>query len=485
MKNAIYTFLSLFLTLNTLYNQNDFSIKANEIGVLFIEGINNPSSESKKEIVSQVFSEKLITEKGIDAMVNLFNTLQSTYSPLDYHHSEINQFNKPSGIVYVMHIYAKKKGDVMWQDFQLYMDNTQTYKINSLAFIAEVAEPINLPNGTIEQDETIKWLNNYITKLQSDNDLSGSILIAKGNKVLFERYFGYSDLEKTLPIDKNSLFGIASGGKMFTALCIAKLVEENKINYNDKITKYIEGFADKTKANKITIHHLLTHTSGVEQYWWGQKSNAFYKAKSIDDHLKMVLEAGLKNDSGMEYEYNNSNYILLGAILEKVSGMDYFTFVKKNILDKANMVNSGFFYANHPNIVTRLKRNEEGNQWIKLESGTGRGSSAGGVYSNAFDMLNFSEALRTNRIVSSVSFQKMITIHNKGYDTTENYGYGFIIQTFDNEKTYGHGGTAKGVNFEFRYFPKQEITFIVFSNQDNGAYDDLKRNTIKLISGKR
>mgnify|MGYP001401777591 CR=1 FL=1 len=485
MKKAIFPILFILLTLNTVYGQNNLSIKANEMGALFIEGINNPSIQRKKEIVPSVFYEKLIAEKGIDALVNLFNQLQTSYFPLDYHHADINQFNKPTGIVYVMHIYARKKGDVMWQDFQLYVDNPQTCKIKSLAFIAEVAEPINLPNGTIEQDETINWLNNYISKLQSENDLSGSILIAKGDKVLYERHFGYADLEKKILLDNNSLFGIASGGKMFTALSIAKLVEEKKINYNDAITKYIDGFSDKAKADKITIHHLLSHTSGVEHYWWGQKSDAFSKANSIDDHFKMVLEVGLKNDAGKEYEYNNSNYILLGAIVEKVSGIDFFTFVKENIFEKANMTNSGYFYANYPNSVTPLTRNEKGNKWIKLERGTGRGSSAGGVYSNAHDMLNFSEALRTNHIVSFETFQNMITIQNKGFDVTEDYGYGFILQTFANEKTYGHGGTAKGVNFEFRYFPIQEITLIVFSNQDNGAYDDLKRNTIKLISGER
>jgi CubicO group peptidase (beta-lactamase class C family) len=149
------------------------------------------------------------------------------------------------------------------------------------------------------------------------------------------------------------------------------------------------------------------------------------------------------------------------------------------------MNNSGFFYPSHENTVTFLRRNEKGNNWIEVERGTGRGSSAGGAYSNTRDMLNFSYALVTNRIVSSETFQNMIEIQNKGYEVTEDYGYGFIIQTYDKEKTYGHGGTAKGVNFEFRYFLNQEITFIVFSNQDNGAFDDLKRNTIKLISGNR
>ncbi len=480
MNKAIFIFLFYFLTLNTAYCQND-----SNIGYLFIEGINTKSVEKQKEIVTKVFSEKLINEKGIDGMINLFNTLQTSYAPLEYHHTDINKFDKPSGTVYVMHVYAKRKGDVMWQDFQFYVDTPPTQKINKLAFIAEVAEPINLPNGAIDNKETIKWLDNYISKLQSENDLSGSILIAKGNNVLYERYFGDADVVKKMPIDKNSLFGIASGGKMFTALCIAKLVEEKKINYNDKITKYVNGFLDKEKAEKITIHHLLSHTSGIAQYWWGQKSEAFEKAISIEDHLKMVLEVGLKEDAGKEYEYNNSNYIILGAIIEKVSGMDFFTFVKKNILEKANMVNSGYFNHNNTNIVIPYTKTKQSAEWVQVERGMGKGSSAGGAYSNVHDMLNFSLALVNNQLVSSETFNNMISIKNKGLDVTEDYGYGFIIQKSAQETTYGHGGTAKGVNFEFRYFPNERITLIVFCNQDNGAFDDLKRNAIKLISGER
>ncbi|MBK6914021.1 MAG: beta-lactamase family protein [Ignavibacteriales bacterium] len=185
--------------------------------------------------------------------------------------------------------------------------------------------------------------------------------------MLFEKYFGFADKEKTTPINPNSLFGMASGGKMFTALCIAKLVEDKKLNYNDHITKYIDGFSDKTKADKITIHNLLTHTSGVEHYWWGQKAEAYSNAVTINDHLKMVLDVGFKSDAGKEYEYNNSNYILLGAIIEKVSRTDYFTFVKENILDKAGMSNSGYFNNETNNTVSPLVRSEKGDSWIEVE----------------------------------------------------------------------------------------------------------------------
>jgi CubicO group peptidase (beta-lactamase class C family) len=278
---------------------------------------------------------------------------------------------------------------------------------------------------------------------------------------------------------------MASGGKMFTALCIAILVENKQLNFDDQITKYIDGFSDKLKADKIAIHHLLTHTSGVEQYWWGQKSDAFSNATTINDHLKMVLAAGLKTEAGKEYEYNNSNYILLGAIIEKVTGKDYFAFVKENILDKAGMNYSGYFNKETKNVVSPLIRSDKKDNWVEVERGKGKGSSAGGSYSNVSDMLKFSNALRSGLIVSKETLKNMISVKNNNMVATEDYGYGFIIQKFDNELSYGHGGTAKGVNFEFRYFPNSDITLVIFSNQDNGAYDDLKRNTIKLITGER
>lgn len=474
------TYFLLFAIINLVPQE-----KIDDYGAFFVRAINSNSEIEQKEIISKIFSQSALDEVGMDRLHSFIKRMHSDYAPLTYHHSETLSFNKPDGISYIMHIYAKKDGDLMWQDFQMRLDPELPNKLKTIGFIAEVSEPITLPNGSIEQKETLEWLTNYIQNLNSEYDLYGSMLIAKGNNILLEKYFGFADQEKTIPINSHSLFGMASGGKMFTALCVAKLVEEGKLKFSDHITKYIDGFSDTIKANKITIHHLLTHTSGVEQYWWGQKSEAFNNAVTINDHLKMVISVGLKNEAGKEYEYNNSNYILLGAIIEKVTGKDYFTFVKENIFNKAGMNNSGYFARGTKNVVSPLIRSEEKNKWIELERGKGNGSSAGGSFSTVSDLLKFSNALSSGSIVSRETLKNMVSVKNNNMVATEDYGYGFIIQKFDNELSYGHGGTAKGVNFEFRYFPNSDITVVIFSNQDNGAYDDLKRNTIKLITGKR
>ncbi len=173
-----------------------------------------------------------------------------------------------------------------------------------------------------------------------------SILIAKGDKIIFEKYYGYEDLNKKIPITDKTLFNMASGGKMFTALCIAKLVEENKLKYDDKITKYLNGFGDQTKADMITIHNLLSHTSGITEYWTDKIDKAVHSATSINDHLTLVYKAGFDFDAGTKFQYCNSNFILLGAIIEKVTGKSYYDFVRENIFNPAGMTSSGYFDYN-------------------------------------------------------------------------------------------------------------------------------------------
>lgn len=454
-----------------------------DVGQLFIEGISSPSIEKQKKLIPQVFSETLVAEKGMDGLVKLFQDLRQMNPALVFHHTEINRFDKSTGAVYVMHVYAKNNNEVMWKDFQLYVDAPPFHRINKVAFIAEVAEPINLPNGSIQQQSTLDWLMNYIEKLKKENDLSGSILIAEGDKVLFEKYFGFADVERKMPVTQNTLFNMASGGKMFTALSIVKLIEAGKLKYDEPITKYLKGFSDMNKAEQVTIHHLLSHTSGVAEYWSGQ-DNDFFTAKAINDHLKMVYEVGFSFEAGSEYHYCNSNFILLGAVIENITGKSFYNFVKEEIFTPSGMVVSDYFNHGSKNTAIPLTRSENENMWKEAKHAI-KGSSAGGSYSTCEDILKFSLALKSNLIVKAESFKKMTTPKNKELKSTEDYGYGFIIQKQAQEISYGHGGTAGGVNFEYRYFPNQDITLVIFNNQNNGAYDDLRKNVTKLITGER
>lgn len=465
------------------YSQTDKTSK--DYGKIFVDAVNSDSEEKQKELINETFSPSAINKTGMDRLVGSFKRMHEMFAPLTYHHSEVNEFKRATGTVYVMHIYAKKQGAVMWTDFQLYLDTEVPHQLASIAFVAEVSEPVNLPNGSIDTEHTLEWFNKYVEKLQSENDLYGSILITKGNTTLLEKYFGYADLEKKRKISESTLFNIASGGKMFTALAIAQLVEAGKLKYEDKITQYLDGFPDKEKASKITIHHLLSHTSGVKEYWTQQTNKDVYTATNTNDHLKIVYKAGFEFEPGTAYGYCNSNFILLGGIIEIVSGQLFYDYIQQNILNKAGMKSTGYFTYASPGTAIPMARGGNDKTWIEAPHGI-KGSSAGGAYSNARDILKFADALKNNTLVSAKIFTNMIAIKNGGLKVAEDYGYGFIIiKHGPYQKSYGHGGTAGGVNFELRYFPAQDITLIVFCNQNNGAYDDLKRNSIKLISGER
>ncbi len=455
-----------------------------DLGKALIEAINLPIEEKRKEIIQEIFSINALNNLGINRIMNPINRWNDEYTPLEYHHTEINEFKKQTGSVYVMHVYARKNGEIMFKDFQFYLDSNPPHKIENIAFIAEVAEPVNLPNGSIEQSQTLEWLSAYAANLNEVYDLYGSYQILKGSSIIFNRQYGFEDLERTIPISENTLFNIASGGKMFTAVGIAQLVEGRKISYDDPITKYLKGFNNKTYSDKIKIHHLLSHTSGVAEYWTRKTDPEVYSATTIDDHLKIVYEAGFDFEAGSKYQYCNSNFILLGAIIEKVSRINYYDYVKQNIFERAGMTSTAYYEHGTRNVATQLARNEGIPGWKEGRHGM-KGSSAGGAYSTLADINRFSIALRSNVLIRRETLEYMTSIKNPDLDVSEEYGYGFMLSKKGGEFGFGHGGTADGVNFEFDYYPRQDITLILFCNQNNGAYDDLKKNMIKLITGYR
>jgi len=457
------------------------------LGSRFVEAINAADAALQETISKEVYAPASIEKLGVQRIVAHFQKLHETYAPLEYHHSEQLEFAKPAGTTYVLHIYARKQGDVMWSDFQFYLETAPPHRIDRLVFVAEVAEPIALPNGSIEQRETLEWLQGYIEKLARENELSGSILIAKGDEVLLEKHWGFADLENARKINAETRFGLASGSKMFTATAIVQLMEQGKLKLTDKLSDYFPDFPNRAWAERTTLKHLLSHTSGIAEYWTAENEPAMLQFTHWHQYLPLIYKEGFRFEPGAESYYSNSNFMLLGAIIEKASGQDYYQYIEENILKKAGMTRSG--YPDHGNSDLPLAlpyARQEGGGWKNNRAKQFRkGSPAGGCYANAADMLLFCKALKNNQLVSAESLKLMTTDWTLGVKDAQPYGLGLILERHAQEPSYGHGGTAGGVNFEFRYFPGKDILLVVFNNQNNGAYDDLKRNALKLISGAR
>lgn len=489
MSKSPYTiFCAAFLLAQAVACQTPpHPLTPDELGSRFVAAVNSSDAALHETVAGEVYAPDAVEKMGLQRIAAHFQKLHETFAPLDYHHGERLEFDKPGGKSYVLHIYARKQGEVMWQDFQFYLEPAPPHRIAQLVFVAEVAEPVALPNGSIEQPETLDWLAGYIEKLERENDLSGSILIAKGDQAIFEKHWGFADLESPRKVDAQTLFGLASGSKMFTAAAIVQLMEQGKLNLSDKLTDYFPDFPNRAWAERVTLKHLLSHTSGIAEYWTAKNEPVMFQFTDWRQFLPLIYEGGFRFEPGAESYYSNSNFMLLGAIVEIAGGKDYYRYIEENILKKAGMTQSGFFDYNQADLPLAIPyiRKEGGGWQPNRDKRFKKGSPAGGCYSNAADMLRFCNALKSNKLVSAESLRLMTTDWATGTKDAQPYGLGLILEKHAREPSYGHGGTAGGVNFEFRYFPRLDIALLVFNNQNNGAYDDLKRNALKLVSGAR
>lgn len=458
-----------------------------QFGDRFAEALASDSLAVQQKIAAEIFDDETLQQIGVERLVGMIQRLKGTLDPVEYHHSEVTKFElAPGRIERVLHIYARTKGAQNWKDIQIRLNAAAPYKLKTVSFVAEVAEPVALPNGDITDANTLSWLKEYVAKLARDNDLSGAALVAVDGQIIFEEYFGHADVERSQPVTADTLFNLGSGNKMFTALAIAQLVEQGKLDYSDKLTRWFPDFPHPEWAKSVTVGQLLSHTSGIAEYWTPNNLVVMRRAEHWHELLKLVQQGGFAFEPGTQASYSNSNFILLGAIIEQVAGRDYFDVIDEMIYVPAGMTHSGSFAhadVERP-LATPLARDSESKGW-KRAAELKRGSPAGGGFSTPREILKYSRALQANKLVSAATLNKITANHTEDLEETFPYGYGFEPQVQGGVASYGHGGITSGVNFEFRYYPGPRVTLVVFSNQDNGAYDDLRRNIQKLITGAR
>ena len=308
-------------------------------------------------------------------------------------------------------------------------------------------------------------------KTNTEKDLfSGVVLVAREGKPIFKKAYGMSDRERHISNQVNTKFCIGSMNKMFTAVAIAQLVEQRKLSYDDLIGKYLGAeWILPEVGEKVKISHLLSHTSGITEYL----TDEFYISsaeiyRTLEDYKPIVKEKSLAYEPGTRWEYCNTGFILLGAIIKKVTGKDYWDYIKEHIYDPADMDNTIGFDPNKTSSNLAMgyeKVQEEGKAFWRKTAFAGKinGSPSGGGFSTVDDLLNFSGALRTDLLISSES--KELLMSAKARSSSMDYGYGFIIENSRKfGRVVGHGGAAPGVSSNFRMFVDRGYTMVILSN---------------------
>ena len=456
--------------------------RAEDLARKFVEAVDTDDATARRKLLGQIYAPETIESFGLDKLTAQAETLRDQFGALELHHGEIFTFRTGSGVRLTLHVFARGKDRPKWLDFQFRTDGGSPPLATQLVFVAEVTEPVALPNGGIGDPATLDWLGHYVDRLVAENAFSGSILIASGDDVLFDRTVGVADAAGKVPNTSETRFNMASGGKMFTAVAIAQLVERSKLAWDTPLLTAVDGFPDSPRARKVTLAQLLTHTSGIGEYWTDEYEKAWPRLRTLRDTLPFVLEAGFVAEPGSEFRYSNSNFILLGLAIEKTSGMSYYDYVAKAVLEPAGMKETGYPPRDAPGVARPLV--PDGDSWAVADR-IFRGTSAGGAVSTPRDLLRFARALVAGKLVRPATLKVMTTTKTAGLSDATDYGYGFELHPYPGGTWFGHGGQAEGTDFAFAVFPEQDLTFILFGNRGGPAFDSLKRNVLRLITGER
>ena len=325
-------------------------------------------------------------------------------------------------------------------------------------------------------EAAVKALDAQAAEMTAQDKFSGAVLIARRGKIALEKAYGLADREKQVSNTPDTQFRIGSMNKMFTATAILQLVGEGKLELTAPLGKYLPDYPNHDVATKVTIRHLLTHTGGAGDIFTPEYEKHRLELRDLADYVKFFGSRGLAFEPGSNWAYSNYGFILLGAVIEKVSGVSYYEYVRKRIFDPAGMHATGSLpeSENVPKRSAGYMRRD--GAWIP-NAGTlpWRGSSAGGGYSTVGDLYRFAQALTSGKLIKPELFAEMTSKQASpaGMPPGEGYGFGMQVSEVPQGKRFGHGGGAPGMNAELQIYPRSDTVIVVLANLDPPAAERL------------
>ena len=322
-------------------------------------------------------------------------------------------------------------------------------------------------------------IDSLINQAVSLKRFNGTVLVSKNGKIIFEKGYGYQDIQNKIENTPNTIFQVGSMTKQFTASVILKLAELHKLSLDDKISKY---FPNIKRGAEITIKNLLTHTSGLSEIF---RDPLFIKENkqipiSKEKLLSFFIDKPLYFNPGTQYAYCNSAYILLGLIIEKVSGKPYEQMVRDFILKPLKMTHSGFDFAG-------LKSKQKALGYIKFSRSESISSmpwdstatySAGSLYSTANDLYLWHQGLLNNKVISKESLAKAYTPFMEGY------GLGCWIDTIYQKRVISHGGNIEGFTSYFGRIEEDNVCVILLNNIYNREIESIGTSVLAILYNK-
>ncbi|MBJ6367031.1 serine hydrolase domain-containing protein [Snuella sedimenti] len=317
------------------------------------------------------------------------------------------------------------------------------------------------------QQEKFKALDSFFKNVSDNNKMMGTLVISKNGQVIYDKHVGYANMvdNKKYPITKESKFRIASITKTYTATMVYQLVDEGKLKLTDRLSNF---FPQIPNADNITIANMLNHSSGLFEITKAKDFNTWrIKGTTREEMLERIQKYPGIFKPGEKSAYSNSNFLLLGYIIEEIDKIPYAEALKKRIVNALNLKNT--YYGG--------KKNAENNECASFYYKDGKlieseethrsvPGGAGGIVATPYDLVTFYEALFTGKLISKKSLETMLKVKHIPYASG----------LFNGEDAYGHGGGIDGFISEATYKPEQKITIVILTNALNYSISDIVEN---------
>jgi CubicO group peptidase (beta-lactamase class C family) len=333
-----------------------------------------------------------------------------------------------------------------------------------------IVRPSGLPLPHLNESDLITSLRNRLEQAVSADKFSGAVLVANNGVPIFEQAYGLADRERHIPNSLKTRFRIGSMNKMFTAVAILQLVSAGKLGLEDPLGKYLTEYPNKELASKVTISQLLSHTGGTGDFFGPEFDRHRLELSTHEDYVKLLGSRPLRFEPGSRFEYSNYGFLILGAVIDKVSGQNYYDYVHDHIYRPAGMTSTGSEPEDHP-VPNRSAgyTKEEGDVWRPNTNFLPyRGTSAGGGYTTVGDLLSFANALRDKRLLDA-HYTYLLTAGRVDMPYGGRYAYGFINRTMNGSSCIGHGGGSPGMNGDLEMCQNSTYTVAVLANMDPEA----------------
>ena len=326
-------------------------------------------------------------------------------------------------------------------------------------------------------------IDTFLSEEYQSDKPGAAVLIAKEGEIIYKKAFGLANLKKKKPLNTDMIFQLGSVTKQFTSAAILQLVEQNKVALTDKIQKYVPYYLPK--EHEITIEHLLSQTSGIPNFFDVDENELHLLSQEHTPQqlIEYYAQEPLLFEPGTQFQYSNSNYPLLGAVIEEVSGLTLEEYFLRNIFQPLGMNSTNLWYRED----FKKKRIAQGYRVTDGElvrSPKVVGSvvyAAGGIVSTVDDLLIWNRALRNRTLLSNNIVNQLTTEKTTSDGKGTGYGYGFFIKELQGHKTVQHGGLIYGFTSSGLYLPEEDIFVCVLANKSRERTEEVANYLASII----